>query len=765
MRLRFRSKLTALYSVLFLMVFLPTILIVRAEVIGGVKQNIEVELQASGAVFDRILSLRGSQLEEAATLLAADFGFRSAVATRDEATVESALTNVTARLGGSRALMVGLDGVIIAATDTSAGEPFVYDGLLIEDRHPISGAGMLAGAPHLLVSAPILSPVLAGWVVFTLELDQATEAELESLSALSLRAMISHGDDLARSASLGEGVVEIQTPAGPVLTYVVNLAVAEGSEPIALTLSHPLDVALRPYDRMLLVIFSLGLLGIVLLGGGSWLLAGQVTRPLRALSHAVGQLKIGRRASVTVETRDEFGELGLGFNLMSEEIQSREEAISHMALHDMETGLPNRHQLEALLRERLTQDSGTRLVLLTIRVQRYTNVRTAIGFELAAQFLQRLAERLEPEQSASACARLATGTLCIMRTLHADEDLEEYCLRLREAISAPVRLGKHAVDVTLVIGAARAEDAAMAPETLVQRAEIALDQAEAGGHPVAIYDVDQFQDPIANLTLMSEMQMALASGDISLHYQPKVALRSGLVTEAEALLRWTHPVRGFVSPDHFVAMAEETGHIAQLSHWVVERALADQKTWRQAGLDITVGINMSGRLLANRSFTDFMISAIERHGSTAKTIVLEITETAVMDHPDRALEQLKRLRDAGFSLSIDDYGTGLSSLSYLKDLPVNELKIDKSFVLNLSRDEQDRVLVRSTIDLARNLGLQVTAEGVEDEAALAALQLFGCDFAQGYFISKAIPDADFQAFATQWNDRSDPAMPKQAQGG
>lgn len=541
MQWRFRSKLTALYSVLFLLVFLPTILIVRSEVISGVKQNIDVELQASGAVFDRILSLRASQLEEAATLLAADFGFRSAIATRDRATVESALTNVTARLGGSRALVVGLDGVIIAATDASAGERFVYDELLLEDRHPVSSAGMLAGAPHLLVSAPVLSPVLAGWVVFALELNEATEAELESLSALPLHAEISPDEIIPAFEPENAGVIEIDTPTGPVFTYIVNLATAEGSAPITLTLSHPLDIALRPYNRMLLVIFGLGLLGVVLLGGGSWLLAGRVTQPLRALTHAVGQLKLGRGASVAVRTNDEFGELGRGFNLMSEEIQSREAAISHMALHDNETGLPNRHQLEKLLQERLAEPGADRLVLLTVGIQRYTNVRTAIGFELAAQFLQRLAERLEPGQSSRACARLATGTLCILRSLHADEDLEEYCLRLRDSISAPVRLGKHAVDVTPVIGAARAADSEMTPATLVQHAESALDQAEAGGHPVAIYDDDLFQDPIANLTLMSDMQTALASGDISLHYQPKLALHSGLVTEAEALLRWTHP--------------------------------------------------------------------------------------------------------------------------------------------------------------------------------------------------------------------------------
>jgi len=206
-------------------------------------------------------------------------------------------------------------------------------------------------------------------------------------------------------------------------------------------------------------------------------------------------------------------------------------------------------------------------------------------------------------------------------------------------------------------------------------------------------------------------------------------------------------------------MAEETGHIAALSEWVVDRAIADQQAWAADGLNVKIGVNMSGRLLASPDFTDFMLNALSRSGLSAERLVLEITETAVMDDPETARVQLERLRNAGFALSIDDYGTGLSSLSYLKQLPVTELKIDKSFVLDLARNEQDRLLVRSTTDLAHSLGLKVTAEGVEDAESFAALQMYGCDYAQGYFISKAIPADTFSTFARDWNTRQNQQAP------
>lgn len=757
---RFQPKLTLLYSVLFLAIFLPVIAIVQAAVVNGVTRSVERELDASGAVFERLLALRGAQLEQNALVLSGDFGFRAAVATEDAATIESALFNIIDRIGASRGFVVDLDGRITASTDEWTGEPFDYFDQL-DEAFAVSGAAVLNERPHILVSAPVRTPLIAGWVVFAMELDAAATTELEGLSPVQIQARIRHGAEAEfADQALGqipEGghhpVSSIEMDGESVLAHFVALPVMETSAPITLVLAHPRDVAFAPYRQMFWIIGGLGVAGMAILAGGSWFLSARVTRPLAALTRAVDRLKHGQRTAVHVDSHDEFADLADGFNTMSEDISAREGAMTHMALHDAETGLPNRRGLQdglSSVLEQAERKAGT--LLLGLRVKRFANVRAAIGYDLSADYLNCIAERLR--RGEADVARLSLDTLVALVPREPAADLTVLAAELHRTLGVAVALDDVCVDVNATLALVEIGVTDEGADRLVQSLELALDHAEAEGLQSIVHDPERIQDPAENLSLMSDMRAALEAGGLQLHYQPKVETRSGRVTEVEALLRWIDPQRGFVPPDVFVEMAEETGHIIALSEWVVEQALLDQQRWAAAGLDLTIGINMSGRLLANASFTDFVIDAVRAGDADPGRVVLEITETAVMDDPATALVQLHRLRNAGVSLSIDDYGTGFSSLSYLKDLPVDELKIDKSFVMELASNEQDRVLVRSTIELARSLGLKVTAEGVEDAQTLTALQLFGCDYAQGYYISKAIPADTLQAFAHSWNKRA-----------
>ncbi|RZJ38276.1 MAG: EAL domain-containing protein, partial [Brevundimonas sp.] len=245
-----------------------------------------------------------------------------------------------------------------------------------------------------------------------------------------------------------------------------------------------------------------------------------------------------------------------------------------------------------------------------------------------------------------------------------------------------------------------------------------------------------YGDPAGNLSLISELMAALDNGEFSLAYQPKYDFRAEAITGVEALARWTHPRRGFVPPDLFVGMAEETGHIRPLTEWVVRQAIIDQKAMAAAGHQVMVSVNISGRLLSDDSFTDF---ALEQIAASGARLCFEITETAVMHDPERALAVIARLSDAGVCISLDDYGSGLSSLGYLKRIRADELKIDKSFVMDMDQSSRDALLVKSTIDLAHGLGLRITAEGVETPTALALLRGMGCDMAQGYLIGRPKP--------------------------
>jgi EAL domain-containing protein (putative c-di-GMP-specific phosphodiesterase class I) len=302
------------------------------------------------------------------------------------------------------------------------------------------------------------------------------------------------------------------------------------------------------------------------------------------------------------------------------------------------------------------------------------------------------------------------------------------------------------VDINVTVGVAQPRAKGESPASMIERASIALDQARASLQKVGVFDPAAYGDPARNLSLMGEMRRALEDGDIHLVHQPKYNFRTGRIDSAESLVRWRHPSRGMIPPDLFVPMAEETGHVRALTDWVLQRAVEDQQRLSAAGFKLTLAVNISARLLSD---TEFAQSAIQRVRQAPHTICFEITETAVIDHPTLALRHIELFAEKGISISIDDYGSGLSSLAYLRQLPADELKIDKAFIENLTRGRRDALLVRSSIDLAHGLGMSVTAEGVEQHAALALLAAMGCDTAQGFVIARPTPLADLPAVLEQ----------------
>ena len=302
------------------------------------------------------------------------------------------------------------------------------------------------------------------------------------------------------------------------------------------------------------------------------------------------------------------------------------------------------------------------------------------------------------------------------------------------------------MDVSLTVGLSACGAAGGIVSSPSERAAIAVDQARAGRRKMACFDEAAYGDPSSNLALISELHGAMACGDFTLHYQPKYDLRQGRVTGVEALARWRHPTRGMIPPDLFILMAEETGHIGAVTDFVLSRAIADQAVLRSSGHDLTVSINISGRQMDDTAFSERALAEIQAAGAD---LCFEITETAVIDTPEVALAIIDRLVEAGVGISIDDYGSGLSSLTYLKQIHATELKIDKSFITALASGRRDALLVKSTIDLAHGLGLKVVAEGVETPEALATLTSMGCDLVQGYLIARPMALPDLTVFLAQ----------------
>ena len=423
--------------------------------------------------------------------------------------------------------------------------------------------------------------------------------------------------------------------------------------------------------------------------------------------------------------------------------ERRERRMTYLTLHDPESGLPNRTALEQDIARMPASEIGSILVVAALGIDRFTQLRGAIGHELFASLIGEVAKRLAQQHPEGRIVRISTTELGLAFRARSLQQACTHAAAFQSSLNTPLHLGKNRIDVSLTVGLAIHGVGHELVASIVERANIALDQARASRLRIGVFDSDVYGNPAGNLSLMGEMLLAINAGELAVAYQPKLDFRSRTVTGVEALVRWPNHQRGPLGPDIFVPMAEETGHIQALTEWVLARAVADQAALGQAGHDISMSVNLSGRLLHEQDFADKVLAII---GDAADRFCLEVTETAAMENPELAMRSLGRYRAAGVRVAIDDYGSGLSSLAYLKDLPATELKIDKAFVLDIADSQRASMLVRSTIDLGHSLGMQVTAEGVETETALSLLALLGCDAAQGYFIARPMSLGDLFDF-------------------
>jgi predicted signal transduction protein with EAL and GGDEF domain len=314
--------------------------------------------------------------------------------------------------------------------------------------------------------------------------------------------------------------------------------------------------------------------------------------------------------------------------------------------------------------------------------------------------------------------------------------------KLLKALEKPIEVESHALDVEASIGITVFPDNGTDASTLLRRAEIAMYACKEANGRYSMYASDQDRYTPDRLALVRELRQAIDNDQLVLHYQPKVGIKNGKIDGVEALVRWQHPERGFVQPDQFISLAEHTGLIKPLTIWVLTSALGQCRLWHEAGYDIQMSVNLSARNLHDFTLVETITTLLELYKVEPAWLEVEITESALMEDPMRAMENLTALHEMGVGVSIDDFGTGYSSLSYLKRLPVDQIKIDRSFVMEMRTSDDDTFIVRTIVDLGDNLGLKVVAEGIENQETLDELEAIGCDFAQGYFMSRPLPADD-----------------------
>ncbi len=430
-----------------------------------------------------------------------------------------------------------------------------------------------------------------------------------------------------------------------------------------------------------------------------------------------------------------------------------EQKVAHEATHDALTDLPNRTLFIDRLQQatNIARRDGSSLGVFILDMDRFKEVNDTLGHYVGDRLLKLIALRLSGIiREADTLARIGGDEFgFILPGLKKKADMKKVANKIKKSLSTPFTLEDLSLGVQVSIGAtlfpAHGKDA----DTLIQRADVAMYVAKKESLGFVVYSKECDKHSQHRLTLMGELQHAINNGELILYYQPQVNSNSSHGHAVESLVRWEHPVHGLMPPDEFIPLAERTGLIHDLTIYVLRQALHQCSEWHKENLPFNIAVNISSRCLLNPEFPEILTGLLASLDFPAKSLIMEITETSIMVDPERSMEILNRIHAMGVKLSIDDFGTGYSSLAYLKKLPVSELKIDKSFVMDMLVNESDATIVNATIQLGHNLGLKVVAEGVEDEKTFERLCEMGCDLLQGYFISKPVPPEELLTWARQ----------------
>ncbi len=763
----FRNRLLILIIGLVVCAQTVTLVASLARTETLVRERASEQLAAGAVVARELIGFRAQQLANAVTVLSADFGLREAVASGDAPTIASAIGNHGGRVGAQLMIALDTDGRPISSNARGQQLAAGAGAALIRE----SGGG--AAEPHFLslgdrvyqvFVAPVQAPDLIGWVAMGFVIDDRFAAQIRSLVDVdvTLLAESTGGARIVASTLRGGGRAALADVTGSLLLddaprelglgdeawLVSALRLSDGDLPLHVVLHSPMRSVEAPYyelGRTLLAIATLTLLAAIAI---SWVLGRSAVRPIDRLVQGARRIERGDySSSVAASGGEELERLARTFNAMQSGIAERESRILRFATHDAVTGLPNRRAAEEWLGQALASGSEARAALIVVRFVNHPELSISLGSEVADEAIRELGRRLQAVAGGQALvARIDGPHLLLAQVGLGRARAEAAASECVGRLSATLRIADVAVQPALVCGVSLAPEHGSDPAELLRRAESALVAAGAATQCVAVFDPASDEAQRRRLQIGAELPEAIESGRLSIVYQPKVSFASRRVQSAEALARWTHGTLGSISPLEFVTVAEQTGASRLLSRWVLRSALRQVAAWDAEGLSMEIAVNLSATDIVDPTLPDYVIGELRTHGVPGLRLVLEITESAFMRDAEVAIRHMELLRVAGVRFSIDDFGTGFSSLSQLRRLPVDEIKVDRSFLVDEAGDEDRATIVRSIVELGHTMGMKVVAEGVETETQWRWLSGLGCDLAQGYLISRPIGAREFAKF-------------------
>src|SRR5438309_4420986 len=765
------ARLTVQFALLFAAAMLAVSAALSSFIAGAASRQVEGQLQSSGAVYDRLWQQRSHELQNAAQLLARDFGFRSAVASGDQATMQSALGNAASRLGVRSAFTIAADGRVSGIDPAvSRAEAAALWAPLDDGR--LTGVSVLTGRPRQLVAAPIMAPVLIGWVVFAADLDPREMRELERLSAIPLHAAVlasakgkwteasgsmsaldSRGQALAQ-AHLGQpAAFEMTVGGNRSITLAKPLPTFSGGDGAILLLAYPKSEAMADARKLQLALGFMTLLGLLLVGLATWKAAARITQPLARLDEAAGRLASGEHVQVRVRGEDELARLANSFNEMAGKIAEREQRITQLAFNDVLTGLPNRTMFQQQLDHhfRAAAGSSSLFALHCLDLDQFKVINDTLGHPAGDSLLVEAGRRVQEAARGHFVARLGGDEFVVLQSVGEDRDAIDRLARdILAAITRPIIIDGNEFAPSTSIGIAIAPQDGENGGSLLRSADLALYRAkEAGRGTYAFFEESLNERAQQRRQVEADLRLALERGEFELVYQPLLDLEHNRICSFEALLRWRHPKRGIVAPAEFIPIAEDTGLIVPLGAWVIREACSRAASWPE---HVRVAVNVSAVQFHRGALNDSILRALADSGLAPNRLEVEITESIFLEGGEATLRLLHALRSLGVRIALDDFGTGYSSLSYLQSFPFDKLKIDRSFIQNLLTRDGAIAIVHAITELANTLGMETTAEGVEETAQLMELRAHGCSSVQGSLVAESMSAGDVEELFSEGSD-------------
>jgi diguanylate cyclase (GGDEF)-like protein len=768
------SRIVTSFLCMLMVVQVAAFLVIRAGIDANAVTATSEHLDNGDKVLALLLEQNAQRLLQSARTLAGT-DLQRAVETGDSVAIDALLKQAASRVGASYAIYIDdRQHQVLAGTGLTKAERDDVTAVIKrnEKNAQSSGTVLLNGHPYQVAIKAIPTSMPGRWVSLGYKIDARFMQILRRVSSLEL-VVLGVGRDgtwkhvlttlpAADTALLesGQRGTHSATQSGAFAVKLSHDDYNARSTPLAqnadrkvlIVLLRSITDATTPYQTLQMTLLALTALGILLVGLGSIWAVRKITRPLQQLCETAQALGTGDYTERSVMDRpDEIGDLSRTLESMREGIATRQSEVTRLAFWDTVTGLPNRAQFARLLEAEIASaaDGYRPFCLLMLDLDRFKHVNDALGHAFGDALLRHVGERLLSTTAnlQATVARLGGDEFAILLQRSAIDDARALAATILKVLEVPIVIDEQPVDLGAGIGIAAFPAHGLTARALMSHAEMAMYAAKQTGNDAVVYDVTLGAGSEQNLTLLSELRRAVEQKEFRLFIQPKLAMGTRKVIGGEALIRWQKADGSMVRPDQFIPFAEKSGFIRVLTQWMFEQSCILASQMHEQGLHFKISVNLSARDLLDRELPTRFQRILHAHGVEASTFCLEITESTIMEDPARSLLTLDLLHKMGLELSIDDFGTGYSSLAYLKKLPVDELKIDQSFVMNMAQDQSDEMIVRSTIDLGHNMGLRVVAEGIESRIVWDLLAKMGCDHAQGYFMSRPMPGEQFLEWA------------------